>query len=226
MADRVQLVCLFMHHADDGITNRHWEMLRRHDRDGTMRSVAIHLPGSDHVAESVEVSKDAPWPIAQDGRTVRDDLDLVHHNWWAGEDRVEAEHYALLEWDCRVDVDPIAFYAGFTEDYYDLVAATVRRPIDRWPHFEGANVDALPDRARPHWLGVAPLAGTLVSRRLMHAIHHHCDPLEWSGVWCEMRLATMASWLGAEVDRGNDWRCLRFGAVEPNGPGIWHAVKK
>ena len=227
MADRLPLVILFHHHNNDEVTRQNWESFKRHESD-KMKVVAFHLKGCDtHLPESVEVSPHSSWPMSTDHTYVWNNADLVYLNWFLSPHRIIAHHYAWIEWDCYCVGDPWDFYRPYLEKYHDLVAADIRQPIDRWPWFK--QIDRLPAHAKPHPLGVAPLAGVLVSWNLFRAIDAYCTKTEWNEIFSEFRLASQAKWLGAEISRGMRWTDTLNSDhvhIDKKRDAIYHPVKR
>ena len=146
---------------------------------------------------------------------------------------VSAKRYILLEWDCYCNIDLSEFYREVWDA--DLAARHVIDPDEEpeWGHFDSKYSQDCPSKAQNCLLGVAPLAGILLS---YHALSRICDELKndisWRNTFCELRVATIAKMLDLKIQQLPDEKKKYLRGAPPfwdfsecKEPAVWHMVK-
>lgn len=147
--------------------------------------------------------------------------------------KLSAKRYIFLEWDCYCNIDLSEFYKEVW--HADLAAQHVIDPDKdpEWGHFDHTYSSSCPEKAKGCLFGVAPLAAILLSD---HALSSICDELKsdftWRDTFCELRVATIAKFLGLNIQQMPEYKRKFLRAAPPcwdfsecNEPAVWHMVK-
>jgi hypothetical protein len=104
----------------------------------------------------------------------------------------------------------------------------VKKPGMPWNWF--SHVSLLPEALKEHVTGLAPLAVMRFGRMCLEAMFSHpeVEVLYGREIFCELRLATLASACGYEPENHRGALSnLEFYPIEPSQKGgVWHCVKK
>jgi hypothetical protein len=149
--------------------------------------------------------------------------DRLIRKWWAEVgSKLDFDHAVFMEWDVLFSLD---LASAFPDDV-DFYCKDRKKPGDPWNWF--SEVARMPPEFHPHATGIAPLSVTRFSRRCLADMFSHAgvEELYSRDIFCELRLATLASACGYEPVE-----CEALTGVDlypcPGGPGrgIWHPVK-
>jgi len=224
-------VCiLFAHHRNDQVTQYHYSLIRRYNPTVPIVPLTYGfksvLPGNVDVAEFK-----SRWEIGEGHQSIWRNLDAWLYVWFEECHNVEAERYIFLEWDCYCNCSVFDFYKDVSEA--DLAAASIRTnhedPDDWYWWVEKEKLGIFQSAAR----GIVPLAGLLISERLLDWIKHtstwHVE-YQLQGVFSELRLGTLANILGArliEIPGAKDvfLTAHQLHKDPCDGPGIYHQIK-
>lgn len=150
-------------------------------------------------------------------------------DWWKAHGAgVQARRVLFLEWDVLVTVDLRTIFPA-RRVIPGLEGAALRIPTRdarSWPVFE--EVAGLPERMRPHAVGIAPLSVVMLSREALDAISgEEFDEAFSRNVFSELRLPTAVRVAGHEVDGNPRLVNVTCGPSFHPGevPGIYHPVK-
>ena len=213
-------VVLFSHHKNCEVTRLHLKLLRESNPATPVVPVWC-ADGNpvESVAGAVEVAKS----FREGGNW--HNCDAVLREWFRSPDRIEAERYLWIEWDCRVTVAVEEWYAEVWNA--DAAGTWVPRPPMMWDWFSG-EYDRLPPHLKPHAAGIVPFNGVLLSRRALEAFA--AEPLA-DGFFCELRLGTTLRSLGFEPVEVPTWKgrtnvyLSESRSLRVTEPGLWHPVK-
>jgi hypothetical protein len=105
-----------------------------------------------------------------------------------------AERYIYVEYDMLFRIPVTEFYADVWQA--DIAGAQLFRhgPHPTWHWFR--EVNRLPPQLRKHAAGLMPLCGIMMSHRVLETITSNSIPM---GVFCELRLATLATYHGFDI---------------------------
>jgi hypothetical protein len=151
--------------------------------------------------------------------------DRLIRNWWLLQgSKLRFDYAAFIEWDVLFNKSLDEVFPGETDFYSNDVQTPDDRP---WGWFD--EIPFLPESLQPFATGVTPLAVTRISRRCLEAMFSHpdSDELYERDIFCELRLATLASACGYKpvpcpgTLTNVDFRPVASGS----GTGVWHAVK-
>lgn len=212
-------VVLFVHHNNDATTRKHYELLVEHNdfpivplfcRDGRPGKA---MPEAITLASSF--SKGSNWH----------NVDWICRDWFLSCDRIDAQRYIWLDWDCLAN-EPLADWYGDCWSK-DFVVSQIKRLDSKWGWFRRRK-GQLPNGLASHRIGIAPLNGVLLSRRAMRAF---CESDLPDGVISEMRLPTMLAAKGIHAtemprEKAKTNRYLpRNQSIAIHGTGLFHPVK-
>jgi len=218
----VPLCILFAHHRNDSVTRHHLEILKNNNPNVP---IVLLCNGAEEALEgAVDVAMLSP--------------DFRDENKWLGSDamlylwfrhcrNVEAERYAIIEWDALATM-PLHDY--YTEVWDADAAASQVKTLQTTPQWDwfGLHGARLPERLKPHAAGLVPFNGILLSHRALEQICRMEIPRQINN---ELRLGTLLASSGIlltafpfEKAAGNDWREDLI-TIRPT-PGLYHPVKR
>jgi hypothetical protein len=215
---RAPLCILYLHHRDDAVTRHHFDLVRRHNP----RAVVVPLVDEPHGAlpGAIDVSRlPTPWNTSDKWRS----CDTMIYRWFSHR-TCEADHYLVLEYDCRADIDLLALYRPYLDG--DVVVAhwQDRALVPEWHWF--GEVERLAPDERALAAGVTPIATTLFTH---DALARVCAHVSTADLFSELRLGTAIRKAGLrvrELPRREgariDWREYRRPIL---GPGLYHPIK-
>ena len=215
---------LFLHHLDDDITRRHFDLICQHNPLAAV--VPLCWQGSSHLQESIEVAL----PSMDEGpRPLWRNCDRMIYNWFQSINRINADRYIIIEWDTLVSQPFSEFYSPAAWNSR-FAAAFVHRPQEIpdpywwWYELSDFQWQAL----GPFIRGLIPISGVLIERLLLESMSEASKLSVFSGIFCEARIATLAAYCGVEPIelRPNAAAWIQSKDVTPKGPGVWHRVRK
>lgn len=120
--------------------------------------------------------------------------DLTVFLWYRDNcDKIQAERFLLLEWDCWCDINLKEYYSRVWD--LDVVAPMTLYPErDGWHWFK--TLDKMPVHARLYATGIVPFCGILVSEKAMNEICTEILKPIYNGLIGELRFPTIATMLG------------------------------
>lgn len=215
---RPALCVLFLHHRDDAVTRHHYELLCAHNPDAWIVPLVDAprgaLPGAVDVRDVP-----SPWDVTDKWRS----CDAIIYRWFLSRPR-DAERYLVLEWDCRVDVELLAYYRPWLDA--DVVAARVDDPLRDPGQLWFKDLVRLGPDDRPHAAVVKPIAGTLFTHAALTAVTALAAP---GDVYCELRLGTAIRRAGLRLRTLDGAALRRVDTTEYPWPivrpGFYHAIK-
>lgn len=158
-------------------------------------------------------------------QTLWRNCDRSIRDWWrSNRDRVQAPAVAFLEWDVLCNAPLAKIMPPFTGLVGRIVAPVEEDP--NWVWF--CEIERLPSALRSFATSLRPLGALIASRPLLDAIvSPEFDDLFNADIFCELRLPTLARFLGFRVAHAPAFRRVECFPIPHPGPapGIWHAVK-
>lgn len=152
------------------------------------------------------------------------DLDLPIYEWYQTR-TIQCKRWFLIDWDCWCSVS----IREFVGDAWDspVTASCVCYPNreTHWPWFP--QIPLLSEKYTSFARGIYPMNAVLVADEALAAISKEAPKIE--NVFCELRFATAASYLGfcprpyGRNDCTNSW--IPFKDEQITYPSIWHPVK-
>lgn len=151
--------------------------------------------------------------------------DTAMWDWWRKEGSLLDFDYAVfLEWDVLFSAPLETVFPGDAHFY----CKELKKPGQAWPWF--GEIERLPLALRSSARGSVPLAVMRLSRECLAKMFRdeNHDGLYQHDIFCELRLATLATACGFEpVECPGTLPFVRWHPVEPlEGTGVWHAVKQ
>lgn len=198
----------------------------------TIESVIMTTPrfGTPHLAN---IQRDNPVVhvhYGKDGETPEARVDAWRNcdrsirDWWrVNRGRMQANHFAFVEWDVVVNLDlrrcivPHAGLVGPVAEYPPLTPWCWWREIPR-----------LPWNLQPFASSIRPLGALVASRQCLDAIASpQWDEVFEMDIFCELRLPTVAKACGVRLAASSHLANVRHFPIPHPGdaPGVWHQVK-
>lgn len=154
--------------------------------------------------------------------------DIGMFEWYAKHSsQHRSKRYLLVEWDCWCNCDLQQYYQKVWD--CDVVGPSVRYPgRDYWTWFR--SIPKLPEDVRQFATGIVPFTGILLSDNAMKRIAAEILKPEYTELNSELRLATLAAFLGMEPvvnpvsNRSLTW--IELNEFDPVIQGLYHPVKK
>lgn len=215
------LCILFAHHRSDAVTRHHLHVLQQHNPHDP---VVLLCNGSiDPLAGAIDVSQLSD-EFAGENKWLGSDVML--YLWFRHCRNIEAERYAIIEWDTLATMPLREYY----RDVWDADAAGcgLKTPqhSPTWEWFV-AHGSRLPEPLRTHMVGLVPFNGILLSHRALEQICQQEIPRHINN---ELRLGTLLSTCGFQLKTigpaaasNNQWRADQ---IKISGrPGLYHPVK-
>lgn len=220
VANPIPLCILFAHHRNDAVTRHHLQILQANNR---YPIVPLCNGITEPVAGAVDVS---PFAAEFAGENKWSGSDGTVYTWFRHFRTVDAERYAIIEWDTLATM-PLAEYYREVWDA-DAAACEIKTPAShpQWEWFR-MHGGRLPENLRQFAAGLVPFNGTLLSCRALEKV---CNMQIPPNINNELRLGTLLRAGGfalrtmpPEKAATNDWRAdlIKVGAA----PGVYHPVK-
>ncbi len=217
----VPLCIFFAHHRNDPVTRHHLDILRRHNPADPI--IPICKGASEPVEGALDVAKLSS-DFTDEDKWLGSDTML--YLWFRHCRNVEAERYAVIEWDALATLPLREYYAEVWGA--DAAACQIKTP-ETTPHWDWFRLHGsrLPGHLRSYAAGLVPFNGTFLSRRAMERISTMEIPPNLSN---ELRLATLVKASGFSLYQlaehkaaNNKWRA---DLITIRGtPGVYHPVK-
>ena len=251
-----ELVIIFCYHSDDSVTRRNLAVLKENN-PGT--PVVLISNGGDTMRGSLNSKKllknkwrpYAPyWPFLK--------LKNIGYLWhlykkgppkdyfWLNADlplylaydktrkKIPSKRYVFVEWDCYCNVNLRDFYKEVWQADLGGRHFFEQAKEPEWDNFIFNSRRSCPPVAKEHMVGVAPLAGILLSERALSLI---CQELKknhaWVNTFCELRVGAIVSQNNLSLQSLPDHKkkYLRdkvpvWEMSEINERAVWHMVKE
>jgi len=215
------LCILFAHHRNDAVTRHHLRILQQHNPTDPI--VLLCNESVDPLSGAIDVAQLSD-EFAGENKWLGSDAML--YLWFRHCRNIEAERYAIIEWDTLATMPLRDYY----RDVWDADAAgsELKTPQNTpdWEWFSECG-SRLPEALRPHMTGLVPFNGILLSHRTLDRICNQEIPKHINN---ELRLGTLLSACGFQmrtIDRTtsstNRWRADQITVT--GKPGLYHPVK-
>lgn len=215
------LCILYAHHHSDPVTRHHLHVLQKHNPHDPV--VLLCNGAIDPLAGAIDVAQLSD-EFAGENKWIGSDVML--YLWFRHCCNIEAERYAIIEWDTLATMPLREYY----RDVWDADAAgcELKTPqhTPKWEWF-GAHGAQLPEALRPHMTGLAPFNGILLSHRALERICQQEIPRHINN---ELRLGTLLNACGFRLKTihpttasNNQWRPDQITIT--GKPGLYHPVK-
>jgi hypothetical protein len=219
---------VFAYHKTDEATSNNLESIRRHNPGVpiAMISGGEQFPGGYDLRDSARYRAETERDGIQEKKLCWRNSDVQLYEWHKVR-REDCRKWFFAEWDtyCRC---PVSEYARFVKSFeFSAPSIRIHRREGEWLWFNEAK--GLPGEAKPHAMGVMPLAGMVISDKALSAIVRLFDSEPLWRVFCELRIATAAAMLGyppvANPMGGSNLCWQPLAAEQIRGRNIFHPVK-
>jgi len=211
------LCVLYLHHADDDLTNFHYEMIKKSNPTVPIVPLTFKLGMRNSVAMSINLPKN------QNNSEWRN-CDMLVYEWFRSDLRIMAERYLILESDTLCNMPIKEFYS----DVWNKAAsgAKIQTPQSnpKWrPFFEARQLKL----GEQHLQGITPLCGILLSFEALDSITKLAKDRCLDLLHCELRIGMLLSRAGYAAESISDCidQYISCFMQIPIGPGIWHKIK-
>lgn len=216
-----EAIVIYVHHKNDYVTQKHLELLRKHNDFPVIPIFCRDGGVCDPVEGAQEVQK--PYKIGDNWHN----MDLLCRQWFIENPDTVAKRYIWIESDCRVNKPLIECYReAWNADFaaYHILYPSTSSHWELWDQYR----HLIPERLYPFITGAAPVNASLLSRKAMQAF---ADAEILEGVFSEIRFPTVIRSAGfqlSSITPSPDSQNIYLGddrSVEITGDGIQHPVK-